>query len=50
MISIMPEQSARKLDLGILTVSAGPNEQALDHNLGYLSLYERKIPLGKKTI
>ena len=23
-----------QLDLGALTVSAGPNEQALDHNLG----------------
>ena len=35
MILITPEQSVRKLDLGALTVrSAGPNEQALHHNLG----------------
>ena len=35
MIQIMPEQSVRKLDLGALTVSSGPNEQAPDHNLAW---------------
>ena len=32
-IQVMIEQSVCKLDLGALAVSAGPNEQALDHNL-----------------
>ena len=39
MMPVMPEQSVGKLDLGALTVSAGPNEQPLDHNL-VLSLVE----------